>query len=104
MHESALLAPSKLQLEVTRHLTPVWRRGCTGLAPATQGNKAKGRKWAGILGNPDPAAGEGTGKVLVGFNQPQETNHLPNGQGSATAAQHPRKRHSHDSSNTGCQI
>lgn len=88
MQESAFLAPSNLQLEVTRHQTLVWRRECTGLAPATQANEANVKKRAGIYSNLDPAIDEGTGKVWIGFHHPQETNYLPNGQGSGVQLQH----------------
>lgn len=49
------------------------------LAPPTQANEANIKKQARIYCNLDPATVEVTGKIPVGFNRPQETNHLPNG-------------------------
>lgn len=88
MQESTFMAPSNLQLEVIRHQTLVWRKECTGLAPATQTNEASMKKWAGIYRNLDPATGEVPGKAPIEFNRPQETNYLPNGQRSGVQQQH----------------
>lgn len=100
MHESAFFSPSNLQLGVTRHQILVWRKECIGLAPATQANEANVKKQAGIHSNLDLAIDKGTGRVWI----PSSSRDKRTGKWSATAAQHPRKGHTQDSSNTGCQI
>lgn len=52
------------------------------LAPATQADEANVKKQARIYRYLDPATVEVTGKIPIGFNRPQETNHLPKGHGS----------------------
>lgn len=44
-----------------------------------QANEADIKKQATVYCDSNPTTVEVTGKIPIGFNRPQETNHLPNG-------------------------